>query len=241
MSRKELFGTVTLVALVAALIATFVIASDLKTEVASLRIDFMAMKTASEAPQRLARDIQRAPALIKGWAVRIFEAPRLRQAAEDVISQAYAGGFIHTASWISLADYKKHEGIFLSGDAAVNLRGLFQPMDQGRYVFAVHMEIVVDSDNNGDAAPLVSCYAHLTDGSGKQLINGKMLVDGNRPKGALISNVALEAGLSNAKAISLSFVCDGQRQFAAEKIMFRLCFRKAEDTNFQPLVPNLRV
>ena len=213
-----------LVALVATFISTFVIASDLKREVASLRSDFTAMKIASEAPQRLASDVQ-----------------RLRQAAIEVSSQAYAGGFIHTASWISLADYKKHEGIFLSGDAAVNLRGLFQPTDKGQYVFAVHMQIVVDGDDNGDAAPLVSCYAHLTDGSGKELINGKMLVDGKRPKGALISNVALEAGLSNAKEISLSFVCDGQRQFDAEKIMFRLCFRKAEDTKFQPLVPNLRI
>lgn len=230
-----------LVALVATFISTFVIASDLKREVASLRSDFTAMKIASEAPQRLASDVQRAPALIKGWAVRIFGAPRLRQAAIEVSSQAYAGGFIHTASWISLADYKKHEGIFLSGDAAVNLRGLFQPTDKGQYVFAVHMQIVVDGDDNDDAAPLVSCYAHLTDGSGKELINGKMLVDGKRPKGALISNVALEAGLSNAKTISLSFVCDGQRQFDAEKIMFRLCFRKAEDTKFQPLVPNLRI
>lgn len=123
----------------------------------------------------------------------------------------------------------------------MNLRGLFRPADSGKYVFAVHMKVVSDIGDNAQDDPMVSCYAHLADQTGQELLNGKMLVDGKHPKGALISKIAVNASRSDAKALSLSFVCDGQRQLDGEKILFRLCFRKAGDAKFQPLVPNLRV
>lgn len=103
------------------------------------------------------------------------------------------------------------------------------------------MKVVSGIDDNVQDVPTVSCYAHLVDQTGQQLLNGKMLVDGKHPKGALISEIAVNASRSDAKAHSLSFVCDGQQQFDGEKILFRLWFRKAGDAKFQPLVPNLRV
>lgn len=241
MSKQSIIGSMTLMAVIAMFASVFVLASDLKGEIASLRSDVSALKGGATSGVVAPINSREDTSLIRGWAVRIFEAPRHRQTAGQISSQAYAGAFIHTGSWISLADYKKHEGIFLSGDAALNLRGLFRPDDSGRYVFAVHMKMLSDSDDNAQDAPTVSCYAHLADQTGQQLLNGKMLVDGKHPKGALISTISVNASRADVKALSLSFVCDGQRQFDGEKILFRLCFRKTGDAKFQPLVPNLRV
>ena len=241
MSKQSIIGGATLAAVIAMFASVVVLTSDLKSELATLKSDISALKRAStnsvNAPAARGSDSP----LIRGWAVRIFEAPRHRQVAGKISSQAYAGAFIHTGSWISLADYKKHEGIFLSGDAALNLRGLFRPSTAGSYVFAVHMKVVAENDQNMQDTPRVSCYAHLADQTGRELLNGKMLVDANQPKGALISTLAVNASESDARALSLSFVCDGPKPLEGEKILFRLCYRKAGAAKFQPLVPNLRV
>jgi hypothetical protein len=241
MRKQSILGTMMFMAVIAMFASIFVLTSDLKGEIASLKSDVSDLKQVSTNSVAAPTDSRQDTSLIRGWAVRIFEAPRHRQAAGQIGNEAYAGAFIHTGSWISLADYKKHEGIFFSGDAAMNLRGLFRPADSGKYVFAVHMKVVSDIGDNAQDDPMVSCYAHLADQTGQELLNGKMLVDGKHPKGALISKIAVNASRSDAKALSLSFVCDGQRQLDGEKILFRLCFRKAGDAKFQPLVPNLRV
>ena len=70
-----------------------------------------------------------------------------------------------------------------SGEAALSLRGQFRPSRKGRYVFAVHMKIVPDVGEDLRDVTTISCYALLVDQSGNQLLNGKMLVDGQHTKG----------------------------------------------------------
>ena len=241
MSKSKFSGAAALAAVTAMTAALIVLASDLKSDFATLKSDVASLKkvSAGNSPLRVQSDA-RAP-FIRGWAVRIYEAPRLRSDTKSISSQDYAGAFIHTGSWISLDDYKKHEGIFLSGEAALSLRGQFRPSRKGRYVFAVHMKIVPDVGENVRDVPTISCYARLVDQSGNQLLNGKMLVDGQHTKGALISKTSISAGQNDARLLDLSFTCDGRPKIEGEKILFRLCFRKAEDAKFQPLVPILRV
>ena len=103
------------------------------------------------------------------------------------------------------------------------------------------MKILSDTKADHRSVPTVSCYARLLDQDGQELLNGKMLVDGKRSKGALISKQSVSAGEGAARFLDLSFACDGQPKIQGEKILFRLCFRKAEDPKFRPLVPSLKV
>ena len=241
MSRNT-FAGVTLLATVGIMIASMIMfVSEIKDEFAALKSEVAALKTTHSVSAGAAPARENSATYIRGWAVRIYEAPRQRSNIKQISDQDYAGAFIHTGSWISLDDYKKHDGIFLSGEAALNLRGQFRPNRAGQYVFAVHMKIVADSEHDLDGTPTVSCYARLLDQNGQELLNGKMLVDGKRSKGALISKLPVAAGEDAARFLDLSFACDGQPKLQGEKILFRLCFRKAEDPKFRPLVLSLKV
>lgn len=213
----------------------------LRSEIAAIRSDLSDLKTERT---ELSGTNDAAPskrALIRGWAVRIFEAPKHRNSPKSVNATAYAGAFIHTGSWISLDEYKKHEGIFLSGEAALNLRGEFHPRKTSDYVFAVHMKMLPESENSLEKAPTVSCYTRLMDGKGTEILRGKMLVDGVRAKGALIADQPINISSNEHRKLDFSFVCDGKPRLDGAKIMFRLCVRKASDPSFRPLVPSLRV
>ena len=241
MSKNNFFGIATLAAMTATLAALLVIASDLKKEFATLKSDVASLKneSAGNSPAPVRNNLR--PSFIRGWAVRIYEAPRHRSDTKSISNQGYAGAFIHTGSWISLDDYKKHEGIFLSGEAALSLRGQFRPSRAGKYVFAVHLKVVPDEGEDVRDVPTISCYARLVDQSGAHLLNGKMLVDGKHTKGALISKTPVSASMDEARLLDLSFTCDGHPKIEGEKVLFRLCFRKIEDAKFRPLVPSLKV
>lgn len=241
MSRFVFPGIAVLATIAVMIASTIIVVSEIKDEFAALKSDVASLKAARVVSSGADPALSKAATYIRGWAVRIYEAPRQRSDVQQISSQDYAGAFIHTGSWISLDDYKKHDGIFLSGEAALNLRGQFRPDREGRYVFAVHMKIVSDHEDERHGVPVVSCYARLIDHQGRQLINGKMLVDGKRSKGALTSKQPVAAGNGQAHFLDLSFACDGQPKLQGEKILFRLCFRKAEDPKFRPLVPSLKV
>lgn len=241
MSRNAFTGFAFMATLGVMIISLIVFVSEIKAEFATLKSEVAALKTSQLVSADAEPALAQSATYIRGWAVRIYEAPRQRANIKQISSQDYAGAFIHTGSWISLDDYKKHDGIFLSGEAALNLRGQFRPQRSGQYVFAVHMKIVSDKDSDQHGVPTVSCYARLLDQHGQELISGKMLVDGKRSKGALISKLPVAAGNEAARFLDLSFTCDGQPKLQGEKILFRLCFRKAEDPKFRPLVPSLKV
>lgn len=166
------------------LILSTIQTGHIRTELGNIRSELSEIKSSSTRSVFTRNATLTERALIRGWAVRIFEAPKHRSMGQDVRGAAYAGAFIHTGSWISLDEYKKHEGIFLSGDPALNLRGEFRPRQAGDHIFAVHMKLLPANRTSIDKSPRVSCYARLLDSKGNEILSGKMLVDDARAKGS---------------------------------------------------------
>ena len=234
----SLFAAVLSTAFVA--IASFQYAG-LRSELSKIQADIASIRASSPAQAGSVGSSLSNPSLIRGWSVRIFEAPKHRGSSFSVNGSAYAGAFIHTGSWISLDEYKKHDGIFLSGEAALNLRGEFHPKDTAHYVFAVHMKMIPEEEASVENSPTVSCYARLQGNGGREILRGKMLVDEDRLKGALIAEQAVKVRFGEHSSLDFSFVCDGKPKLDSAKILFRLCVRKVDDPSFRPLVPSLRI
>lgn len=239
MRRTVFMGAAFLIALTV-IAGTFAsITSDLKAEFAGLRADMETLKRATLSNVRYGGGLSDVATNIRGWAVRIYQVPTR---GSDVPGEdSFAGSFVHTGSWIALDEYKKHEGIFLSGNAELRMQGQFKPKMSGDYLFAVHMKVATKAGEENRDVPTVSCYARVNDQNHVEIIKGKMLVDSARMKGALISTAPVFVGKEAPRLLKVSFQCNGVPKLDSSRILFRICFRKIEEASFRPLVPNLNI
>lgn len=232
-------GAVFSIVLTAFAAAFLSVTADLKSEFAALRMEVAALKRASVSNVAYGGSRAQGAANIRGWAVRIYQVPQRR--AEKPGEDSFAGSFVHTGSWIALDEYKKHEGIFLSGNAELRMQGQFTPEMSGDYVFAVHMKVTNKEGEQKQDVPTVSCYARVGDQNRVEILKGKMLVDRTRTKGALISAAPVFVGKEAPRLLNVSFKCNGMPKLDSGRILFRICFRKAEEASFKPLVPTLKI
>lgn len=152
------------------------------------------------------------------------------------------GSFMHTGSWVDLAEFRKHDGIFVAAPVTIAVRGYIYADADDDFVFAMHFQNRSATKAGGagsDASKTswIRCKADVA-------LNGMQKVIGSR---ARFDTHAAKAELRAAEPISLkgpgwhlveaSIACSLPPKTDPADIAFRICARRSADRGFSPLRP----
>lgn len=190
-----------------------------------------------------------------GWRVEIYSQtdgalrddahnlPKLRNGSQtERRATDLLGSFMHTGSWVDLAEFRKHDGIFVAAPVTIAVRGYIYADADDDFVFAMHFQNRAATKAGGagsDASKTswIRCKADVA-------LNGAQRVIGSR---ARFDTHAAKAELRAAEPISLkgpgwhlveaSIACSLPPNTDPADIAFRICARRSADRGFSPLRP----
>ena len=152
------------------------------------------------------------------------------------------GSFMHTGSWVDLAEFRKHDGIFVAAPVTIAVRGYIYAASDDDFVFAMHFQNrgatkAGEAGSEASKTSWIRCKADVA-------LNGMQKVIGSR---ARFDTHAAKAELRSAKPISLkgpgwhlveaSIACSLPPKIDPADIAFRICARRSADRGFSPLRP----
>jgi hypothetical protein len=208
----------------------------------------------AETRQPLANSFIQAPAM-NGWRVDVYAQEGLQ--SQDWTTEAafvdwkpsardqttkLLGRFMHTGSWVDMAEYRKHSGIFVATPVSISIRGyLFAEFDDD-YVFAVHFNNRAtnraSAENfKSERTTWIRCKVSLKLNDAKVAIQDIARFDSHTSKAELRSMqpVALSGG--GWHLIENSVSCILPRTIDAADISFRICMRRRSEGGFSPVQP----
>lgn len=166
----------------------------------------------------------------KGWRVYVFPPVQSPHTLNGLRTEPHAGSFIHTGSWIDLSDHEAHEDVFLSGAAALQLRGNFSPESAGEHILAIHMNYRPTSDFEEPA--VIVCYASVNVGSEPSVVKGKLTAGSNARRAAIIGETSVFLRDSEQHLVDAVVSCILPKEVSGKHISLRICVRKKSESRF---------
>ncbi|MBL4720670.1 MAG: hypothetical protein JKY20_06025 [Alphaproteobacteria bacterium] len=152
------------------------------------------------------------------------------------------GRFMHTGSWVDMAEYRKHQGIFVATPVSITMRGYIFSESDDDFVFAVHF------DNRAaqrfsrnkyakDKTAWIRCNATLKINETKAVIRDFTRFDARTANAELRAVQSISLSGSGWHLVEASVSCSLPRNVDAADISFRLCARRSSEGGFSPLRP----
>lgn len=171
-----------------------------------------------------------------GWQVDVYpQGTKIFDAKAEKTS--LLGSFIHTGSWIDLAEFRKHEGIYVASPSTIKLRGYIYVPDDSDYYFAVHFNNFAATKVDPGKTLWVACKAEVRVNNTWTAIDSRTRFDARIGRAELRAEKPIFMSGGSWHAIEASIACDLPPSINAADIAVRICTRRSGDSIYRPVRP----
>lgn len=204
----------------------------------------LAVKTARELP--IERRVERAPVYpaerltpipaTLGWQVDVFSQdgvlPDTRASKKNLL-----GSFLHTGNWIDLAEFRKHDGIYVAAPSSIKLRGYMYADTDDDVFFAVHFNNFAAKKVDQARTKLISCKVTMRLNNSVKVLDRNIKIDTRTARAELRADRSLKLDGGGWHYIEATFACQLPDFMNQSDIAVRICERRGRASSFAPVRP----
>lgn len=172
---------------------------------------------------------------MQAWTVSVFPLPKRSVSLDSVAVGAVAAGtFVHSGSWIALNEHDKHDGLLVPGSVALNIKGVFLPENNNRYVFRLDLKYngALKVENR---STVFACYGRFGAGRSQNILSGKILFHSLQNQSrhrTLMAQKSVPMREGTPYQLNTTVYCNLPAGVRANDVLFRLSVRRADEAVF---------
>ena len=171
-----------------------------------------------------------------GWQVDVFSQdgvlPDTRARRQNLL-----GSFLHTGNWIDLAEFRKHDGIYVAAPSSMKLRGYLYTESDDEMFFAVHFNNFAAKTVDQNRTRLISCKVTMKMNGSATVIDRVIKIDTRTARAELRADKPVTLDGGGWHKMEAKVACQLPDFINASDIAVRICARRGGENSYAPVQP----